>query len=81
MLEPFKKRIKYEKLHYLDFRATYKGFVLSNIISVINFNLFLAFASTASTIEFGDDIKDFINADTISAVGALALIHPLDTLK
>lgn len=59
----------------------YKGFMLSNAISLINFNLYLAFASVARNIDFGTEAKDFINADTISAVGALLLIHPLDTLK
>lgn len=59
----------------------YKGFLLSNAISLINFNLYLAFASVATNVELGSDVKDFINADTIAAIGALLLIHPLDTLK
>lgn len=59
----------------------YKGFLLSNAISLINFNLYLAFASVASDIDLGADVKNYINADTIAAVGALMLVHPLDTLK
>ena len=59
----------------------YNGFLLSNAISLINFNLYLAFASAASNIDLGADYKNFINADTIAAVGALMLVHPLDTLK
>jgi len=59
----------------------YKGFLLSNAISLINFNLYLAFASAASNIDLGADYQNFINADTIAAVGALMLVHPLDTLK
>jgi len=64
-----------------DFSAMYKGFLLSNAISLINFNLYLAFASVASDIDLGADYKNYINADTIAAVGALMLVHPLDTLK
>lgn len=59
----------------------YKGFLLSNAISLINFNLYLAFASVASDIELGSDFKNYINGDTIAAVSALLLVHPLDTLK
>ena len=59
----------------------YKWYLLSNAISLINFNLYLAFASVATNVELGSDVKDFINADTIAAIGALLLIHPLDTLK
>jgi len=59
----------------------YKGFLLSNAISLINFNLYLAFASAASDIDLGADYKNFINTDTIAAVSALLLVHPLDTLK
>ncbi len=59
----------------------YKGFLLSNAISLINFNLYLAFASVTSDINLGEDYSKFINGDTIAAVSALLLIHPLDTLK
>ncbi len=59
----------------------YKGFLLSNAISLINFNLYLAFASVTSDINLGEDNSKFINGDTIAAVSALLLIHPLDTLK
>ncbi len=59
----------------------YKGFLLSNAISLVNFNLYLAFASAMSTVELGSDYTNFINTDTISAVSALILLHPLDTLK
>lgn len=64
-----------------DFSAMYRGFLLSNAISLINFNLYLAFASAASEIEIGADYKNFINGDTIAAVSALLLLHPLDSLK
>ena len=59
----------------------YKGFLLSNAISLINFNLYLAFSSVATNIDLGAETKDFINTDTIAAVGGLLLVHPLDTLK
>ena len=59
----------------------YKGFLLSNMISLLNFKLYLAFASAVRQIELGEDSKHFINGDTISAVLALLLVHPLDTLK
>ena len=59
----------------------YKGFFLSNAISLVHFNLFLAFASVATNVELGAEVKDYINSDTIASVGALLLIHPLDTLK
>lgn len=60
----------------------YRGFLLSNAISLINFNLYLAFASAATEANLvGDDYKSYINADTIASVSALLLVHPLDTLK
>lgn len=59
----------------------YKGFLLSNVISLVNFNLYLAFASALNEVQIGEDYRNFVNVDTLSAVGALLLIHPLDTLK
>jgi len=59
----------------------YKGFFLSNIISLVHFNFYLAFASAASRVDFGSEGNNYINGDTIAAVSALILVHPLDTLK
>jgi hypothetical protein len=59
----------------------YKGFFLSNMIALINFNFYLTFSELLSKVVIDDDYSNFLNTETIAAVGSLALLHPLDTLK
>ena len=72
---------KVNNLFNLDFAAMYKGFFLSNMIALINFNFYLTFSDLLSKVVIEDDYTKFVNIDTIAAVSSLALLHPLDTLK
>jgi hypothetical protein len=59
-------------------KGLYRGFLLANLISVINFN----FYKQAMNVMAANDVKVDDNLKMIGfAVAAVAVVHPLDTIK
>jgi hypothetical protein len=65
-------------------RGLYRGYLLANLIAVLHLNLFSAFRNLYSSVRQGqtDNIPDIlVSKDSVGALLALAVLHPLDTIK
>ena len=62
-------------------RSLYQGFILANIIALINFNFYKHLYDAVGKVEIEGVPADLFNKDMALSVLAVGLVHPLDTLK
>jgi hypothetical protein len=62
-------------------RALYNGYWLSNLIGLIHFNLYSALSRVVEQYSQGNSLLESVGPSTALSVFAVALVHPLDTLK
>lgn len=62
-------------------RSLYQGFILANVIALINFNFYKHMYDAVGKVELQGVPTDLFNKDMLLSVLAVGLVHPLDTFK